>query len=318
MLHFHSTKQHTKVKNRLQPFIIALVVTCMCLVHPSVQAQTAANKPGIFYAVTGNGLKDTSWLFGTHHLVKSSYLDGMPVVKKAFDKAKGVLVEIIMDESAQQLAQKASLMQNNTLKALLEKPFADSLDAELKAELGVGIEQLNQLKPISVMVGLSMQYATKYNDGQIATYTGLPLDLNFVAEGKKSGKDIGALETLASQMDLLFNTLSEANQVNTLKVFLRNKEMARQEGNKLLAAWFKQDLEGLYGVIERSRALYGMGDNDYYYLMNDARNINWMKKLPGLLAQQSQFVAVGALHLMGPNGLVEQLRKQGYTVTPIQ
>jgi uncharacterized protein len=318
MLHYHSTKQHIKVKNRLQPFIITLVVICMCLAHPSVQAQTVANKPGIFYAVTGNGLKDTSWLFGTYHLVKSSYLDGLPVVKKAFDKAKGVVVEIIMDESSQQLAQKASLLQNNTLKSLLDKPFADSLDAELKAELGAGIDQLNQLKPISVMLTLSMVYATKYNDSQIAKYTGLPLDLNFVAEGKKSGKDIGALETLASQMDLLFNTLTEAAQVSTLKVFLRNKKMAQQEGNELLAAWFKQDLDRLYKVIERSRTLYGMGDTDYYYLMNDARNINWMKKLPGLLAQQSQFVAVGALHLMGPNGLVEQLRKQGYTVTPIK
>ncbi len=318
MLHHHLTKQKLKVKNMLKPFIAALLIVPLCCTPPSAHTQNVADKPGIFYAITGNGLKDTSWLFGTHHLVKSSYLDGMPVVKKAFNKAKGVLVEIIMDENAQQLAQKASLLQNNTLKALLEKPFADSLDAVLKAELGVGIEQLNQLKPISVMLALSRAYATKYNDSQIAKYTGLPLDHNFVAEGKKSGKDIGALETLTSQIDLFFNTSSDANQVSALKVFLRNKEMAQLEGNKLLAAWFKQDLEGLYEIIERSRALYGMGDTDYYYLMNDARNIKWMKKLPGLLAQQSQFVAVGAMHLMGPNGLVEQLRKLGYTVTPIK
>ena len=37
-----------------------------------LNAQETDNKPGIFYAITGKGLKDTSWLFGTFHLVNNS------------------------------------------------------------------------------------------------------------------------------------------------------------------------------------------------------------------------------------------------------
>jgi hypothetical protein len=46
----------------------------------------------------------------------------------------------------------------------------------------------------------------------------------------------------------------------------------------------------------------------------DNRNQNWLKKLPELFNKQSCFVAVGCLHLVGDNGLINQLRLQGYTV----
>ena len=36
------------------------------------------------------------------------------------------------------------------------------------------------------------------------------------------------------------------------------------------------------------------------------------------MAKESQFIAVGALHLAGPFGLVLQLQELGYTVTPIK
>ena len=45
------------------------------------------------------------------------------------------------------------------------------------------------------------------------------------------------------------------------------------------------------------------------------RNDNWMQTLPALFKKQSNFVAVGALHLAGSDGLVEQLKRMGYTVT---
>lgn len=43
-----------------------------------------------------------------------------------------------------------------------------------------------------------------------------------------------------------------------------------------------------------------------------------MKVLPTLIEKESQFIAVGALHLGGPNGLIAQLNQQGYHITPIK
>ena len=52
-------------------------------------------------------------------------------------------------------------------------------------------------------------------------------------------------------------------------------------------------------------------------VMLDNRNKKWMQQLPGIFKQQSTFVAVGALHLAGENGLVMLLRNAGYTVKPL-
>jgi hypothetical protein len=49
-----------------------------------------------------------------------------------------------------------------------------------------------------------------------------------------------------------------------------------------------------------------------------ARNRKWAKKLDGLLGQKSLLIAVGAAHLPGKGGVIDLLRKEGYTLTPVQ
>ena len=51
--------------------------------------------------------------------------------------------------------------------------------------------------------------------------------------------------------------------------------------------------------------------------MVDNRNREWVKKLPALFKEDSNFVAVGALHLAGKNGLVNLLRKEGFLVEAV-
>lgn len=47
------------------------------------------------------------------------------------------------------------------------------------------------------------------------------------------------------------------------------------------------------------------------------RNYNWMKVIPGIIKEKSAFIAVGAVHLGGEEGLINLLKKEGYTVEPI-
>lgn len=51
-------------------------------------------------------------------------------------------------------------------------------------------------------------------------------------------------------------------------------------------------------------------------LLND-RNKNWVKQLITLMQNQSVFTAVGAAHLVGKEGLINLLRKEGYTLKPV-
>lgn len=267
-------------------------------------------KPGVFYAVTGNGIKDTSWLFGTYHLINDSYLDELPAVMNAFEKSKQVVVEVIIDSTELKSANTKALLQNKQLSALLDKAFVDSLDKELKATTGQGIEQFQTLKPMTVMLTLSLIYLVKDNQAILKKYTGIPLDVSFVTKSKLAGKEVTALETINQQMDLLFNTISDEEQAAMLKLFLRNREQGIKMGNDLLKIYFENDIGKIYHIYQESITM--TGDMDF---LITKRNDNWLQTLPALFKKHSNFVAVGALHLAGPAGLVAQLKKKGFSVT---
>lgn len=309
----YSTENSKRKRFAVRCTVALLMFVAGMLLAETLNAQNANEKPGIFYAITGNGLKDTSWLFGTYHLINSSYLNEMPVVKKSFIKIKGLVVEIVIDSTKLPQAQAMGLLKDKTLSSLLDKPFSDSLEQELMNTIGAGIAQLNQLKPMNVTLTLSIVHLMKNNNEKLKQYSGLPLDAQFVQDGKQTSKAIVALETVEEQMDLLFNKIPDEEQVNQLKSFIRNKTEMIALGDELMQSWFDADLDNMYAIYEKTIKLSGEMD----YLVKK-RNDAWMKILPGLLQKQSQFIAVGALHLAGPDGLVKQLQQLGYTVTPIK
>lgn len=64
-------------------------------------------------------------------------------------------------------------------------------------------------------------------------------------------------------------------------------------------------------------------DMEHYTMPGDStmvmkRNLLWMNKLPDILNEKSAFIAVGAAHLCGAYGLVNLLKKKGYTVVPLR
>jgi uncharacterized protein len=271
----------------------------------------AQERAGIFYKVTGNGLKDTSYLFGTYHLVNNSYLDELPAVQKAFNNANGVVVEIIMDTAKLRTANAAGMMQQS-LTEMLDAPFRDSLNAELKS-IGFDMQKVNNFKPVNVVLTLSIVHLIRSNGAVLRKYSGLPLDGYFAKTGASMGKSVTALETIEEQMNTLFNSASIEEQLQGLKSFVRNrKEMVRM-GDELLNSWFAGDLTRMNELYETTLALSGEEDR-----LLKQRNLNWMKVLPALLEKQSQFIAVGALHLAGNYGLVALLRQKGYSVTAVK
>ncbi|MEO6547738.1 MAG: TraB/GumN family protein [Ferruginibacter sp.] len=293
---------------------LALVTSMLFLLPGSkAHAQNEMDKPGIYYAITGNGLQDTSWLFGTYHLVNNDYLNELPAVETSFEKARGLIVEIEVDSATVQKTQTMGLMHDKTLTSLLDKDFRDSLDKELQQTIGASLMQVNQLKPMNVLLTLSIVQLIKNNKEKLNKYGGLPLDSWFVKEGKQTNKTISPLETVEEQMTILFSRTTDEEQVVQLKQYMNHKQEMTRLGDDLLLSWFNHDINKLYRIYEKTLQLSGESD----YLVKE-RNDKWMKKLPGLLAREPQFIAVGALHLAGPSGLISQLQQLGYTVTALK
>lgn len=196
---------------------------------------------------------------------------------------------------------------------MLDQSFIDSLEKELTENVGIGLQYFNQLKPMNITLTLSLSYLMKNNAELLKQYTGQPLDQYISSKGRENNKTVIPLETISEQMNLLFNSSSIDKQAEGLKAFIRNKKAILAMGDELLQNWFQHDLAGMYHVYEKTMALSGEED---YLLKN--RNLQWMKTIPSLLKKESQFIAIGALHLAGEFGLVTQLRNAGYTVTPVK
>ena len=82
----------------------------------------------------------------------------------------------------------------------------------------------------------------------------------------------------------------------------------------MVTVYKNQQLKAMENLFTKSE--FGMEDNQDILL--DKRNINWVGQLKKIMKKESVVVAVGAGHLVGEKGLIELLRKEGYTVRPIK
>ncbi|MBX2895221.1 MAG: TraB/GumN family protein [Cyclobacteriaceae bacterium] len=284
-------------------FVVGLLVT---------QVAFGQSKNGLLWQVSGKDLKEPSYLFGTYHLLTNSYLTEIPQVNQSMAKAKGVVVEAVIDSSKLQHMAMMAIMPDKKISDMITPQEANLVSAELEALMGVNLAAIDQLKPSSVIALMTLLYSQKLNAEILKKYPGLPMDVHLAAVAKRNHKTVTALETLEQQLDLLYNHFPLQEQARQLVIFVKQKKINEQAQSKLLEIYLDHDLQQLYHYAESLPK--DMDNSDF--LLKD-RNLNWMKTLPGLMAKESQFIAVGALHLTGPDGLISLLQKQGYKVTPV-
>jgi uncharacterized protein YbaP (TraB family) len=137
-----------------------------------------------------------------------------------------------------------------------------------------------------------------------------------MAEAKESDKKIKGLETMSFQASVL-DSIPYKLQAEQLVSYIDNAGKENKEDKQLqemFEAYRQQDLSKLESLmIETDAGMKGFIDIMLYH-----RNQNWVNKLNDLLPHKALVIAVGAGHLPGEKGLINLLRKQGYTVTPVE
>ncbi|RIV27781.1 TraB/GumN family protein [Fibrisoma montanum] len=262
----------------------------------------------LLWEVSGNGLKQPSYLFGTYHILKDSYLNQKPTVRDVYAKSQGVVVETTIDSSAMFSMAMRAIMPGKSLDRMLSAADYKLVADEFKRVTGADLALFNMMKPVMTSTMLSMGYAEKESD-TLRRFTGQPLDLYFASEGKKLGKTVTALETMDQQMAMLLDHDPVEKQAADLVKMVKEKDSMRGDSKQLTDLYLKGDLNAMWKLGQDYEKKHG----DLSYLVKE-RNENWMKKLPALMALRPTFVAVGALHLPGPDGLIALLKKEGYTV----
>ncbi len=276
----------------------------------SAQSEFTSNSNAIFWEVSGKNLEQPSYVFGTFHLVGNEFIDSNAVILEKFNTCKTVAGELVIDSTMVPKMMAASVMTETTLDKLLPKDVYDSTAAWMKELSGYDLAMFNNMNPMAVELTLSA-FFQQQNFPMLEG--SMPMDAYFQTLGAAENKTVLGLETMDDQIEVIYGQYSLERQAELLADFIHRKAEMSTMMIQLNEAYDNQSL-GSIAEIMYNDDTYTEGEIDV--LLKD-RNDRWMKQLTSLMQKQPVFIAVGALHLPGKGGLVQQLLDKGYTVTPI-
>lgn len=254
------------------------------------------------------------YLLGSFHLLKKSDYPVSSDIEAALAGSTNVVFEVTPDQlhdpaNAPKFMAAAGYGDARTLSTVLPPALHAKLDAILVAQ-GGSVAHLDSYEPwfvnLSMVLGMAQSLGFSPEQG---------LDQYLMKRASSAGKSIGGLETIDAQLQAL-DASPMPEQIIGLSDFVdRPQEMPGQLAD-MHAAWRSGDaerLDALTGAEMREKTPVT------YQAMLVDRNDAWMPQLQAMLDGSSQdtLVVVGALHLLGDDGVVEKLRTRGYEVERI-
>ena len=285
---------------------------CMAFVALCVAATVAAAPPEplLWKASTRDG---NVYLLGSFHLLKKRDYPLDARVETAYAAARSVVFEVDPDEMASPetlaaIQNLARFSDGRTLRSVISAETAEKLQAFLGGE--AAMKGADAFKPWFMSVNLSVG---------MMSMTGLDpklgLDQHFMQRARKDGKKIAGLETAVDQIGAL-DGAPMSEQAAMLTDALAPFAEVKQKINDMHDAWRSGDVERLAAMVNAEMA---EKTPHSYRLLGRDRNLKWLPQLRGLLDEGgTHLVIVGAMHLLGEDGLVELLRQRGVKVERVE
>lgn len=303
--------------------ILAFAATVLADRPQPVSTGTPASSPPVplLWKVTSGDR--ALYLLGSFHLLRPDDYPLSPDVDAAFDDAGALVFEVPPEqlqspELAAKMAQAAMRTDGSALDHVLPPDTAAALrswgeeNAARLERMQMPAQVLQMFHPWFVSLMVTITEMDKY--GLDAVYG---LDNHMAARAATAGKPTSGLET-AEQQIALFTGMSHVEQVQFLQSALDSTgEAGRAEIAAMHDAWRSGDA----GMIrDRMAAEMQAEFPAVYQRINVDRNNAWVPQLEAMLGPQGSgntLVVVGALHLVGEDGVVEKLAAKGYEVERI-
>jgi uncharacterized protein YbaP (TraB family) len=265
----------------------------------------------LLWEITGNGLPKPSYLFGTIHMICSDDAILSDSLKNAIEQSDDVYFEVDMDNLIEMIGvmRKMKMRDDTTL--------ADLLSKEDYEKVKKYFEDKEALLPFSVLETYKpLLAASMLMEGSTTCESPEAMEEVIMKEAKGRGKNVKGLESMSFQMSI-FDTIPYKMQAMELVKYVEDAEKGidddSKEYDKLMQAYKEQDLSKLEELTKST----DMGVANFTDILLYNRNKNWVEKLKTIFPDKSVVVAVGAGHLPGDKGVINLLRKAGYTVKPV-
>ena len=273
----------------------------------SANAQKKNPNNTLLWEISGKELNKPSYLFGTYHFADKGFVDTMDVVNQKLAAADVIVGEVIMDQSMALKLMPFMMMKNNTLAQLLNEKEYQLVNAYLKKLGNYNIKMFNTFTPMALQTFIIQITAPK-----TFTATNPAIDQYFQDYGKEKKKALVGLETIEDQGKALFSS-SLQRQKDMLIKYVKQEKKNKKAAEKLYKDYINQNLTATEKTFAK---LDDFTPEEADRLLKN-RNDKWLEKLPTLMQNKSLFIAVGAGHLVGKDGLINGLKTMGYIVKPV-
>ena len=293
----------------MQNKLTALLAIAGLLLVPGLQSQAdpqGKQQTGILWKIEKLNSKP-SYILGTVHSDDSRVINPPDIILQKLRVADSFSAELKMDSlTRQEASQLMFLPAGQTLESLIGKQrFRDCV--RLLAQYGIAENIAQRMKPWAVMVTLSMPKSR----------TGIVLDHRLFMEAELAGKKTYGLETNREQV-AVFESFSLRDQIIMLDDAINDFDRLPSMFDELVHYYLQGDLTGLARISDK----YMMQGNSpiaisFKKIALRDRNYRMVRRMKPRLLEGNSFIAVGALHLPGDEGILQLLEKEGYRVTPV-
>ncbi|MCO7226711.1 TraB/GumN family protein [Pleionea sp. CnH1-48] len=249
---------------------------------------------------------NVAYLGGTVHILKNSEPALPGEYKQAYKDAEKVIFEVPIDKLAAPEFQSKMMTQafysgEKSLKTVMSPDVYKRLKDFCTKE---GIPFNDKVKPGFLSSMILVMMAQKHG------FSMEGIDSRYFEQAKKDGKQIGALETVDLQLSYI-TSMGVGNENNFFKYSLKDMSDFETAMNSMITAVKKGDTQFLTEkVLEPSKAFPSIYDK-----LVVERNKNWIPQIESMMkTKEKEFIMVGALHLVGEQGVLKMLRDKGYKI----
>jgi len=296
--------------------------------------------PGWLWEISGNGLTQTSYLFGTCHGEGHNFtreeVFGISGLQNAFDRCEAVVFEQDFDANRQPTEEDMKFQR--WMVELFRNPGPEWMMPE-----GSDYKQLYDDSTHFHMVDSIL--TTRFQDGEywkktpkywqtkigVVLFIGArqrqTLDGVLYQEAVKSNKTRGGLEETKDISAGLISTFTDTPGFDSLSVKMQAdslyksiRDLVSGKTGRTLRRFYKAYIQNDTCAFAKFMASEPemIKENEKDTFLLKGRNENWIPVIRENITQRPSLIAVGCRHLMGPRSVIALLRREGYTVEPVK
>lgn len=262
-------------------------------------------KNSLLWMISGKDLSRPSFVFGTFHMMCRSDFSITDKLKEKLQNTEQFYGELDMDDPTLQMSLMGKMrLKDKTLKDLMSGSEFSAISEQFQRITGMSFQMFNQFTPfmpLSLLTMSSIECADKVQP-----------ESEFVKLAQEKKLPILGLETIDDQIAAI-NSQPLDSQLHSLKRMVLSYDSVKQVMTKMVDVYKQNNADKLYDFIKEN----SNGNDQFETDMLIKRNKRWIPVIEKAIHEKPSFFAVGAGHLGGNEGVLELLRKQGYTLTPV-